>query len=184
MIEAEVKAHVRDPEYVLQELEKRGTGLAEVYEDTYYDAADGSLSRDDRELRVRTVHGPESTRSLLTYKGARVDDVSGSKPEHETVVEDPQAVHALLRGLGYVQSIAFTKRCRNYRFDAAGRKMLATLVRVPELDGTFLELETMVSRESELSAALDDVRGVLRDLGIDDKDLTNELYTDAVAAKR
>lgn len=49
---------------------------------------------------------------------------------------------------------------------------------------TFLELETMVSEESKVPAALDDVRGVLRELGIEDKDLTNELYTDAVAARR
>ena len=184
MIEAEVKALVRDPERVMAALETRAKGRAEVYEDTYYDTADGVLGRDDRELRVRTVHGPDATRSVLTYKGSRVDKVTGSKPEHETVVENPEAVHALLRGLGYAPSIAFSKRCRNYEFQAEGRSMLATLVRVPELDGTFLELETMVKDDSDLSAALDDVRAVLRELGVNDDDLTNELYTDAVAARR
>lgn len=62
--------------------------------------------------------------------------------------------------------------------------MLATLVRVPELDGTFLELETMVADDAELPAALDDVRSVLGELGIEEKDFTTELYTDAVAARR
>lgn len=61
--------------------------------------------------------------------------------------------------------------------------MLATLVRVPEADGTFLELETLVD-EAEVSAALADVRGVLEELGIHEGDLTRELYTDAVAARR
>jgi adenylate cyclase class 2 len=184
MIEAEVKAYVRDPEHVMQALDKRAQGRAEVYEDTYYDTPDGVLGRDDRELRVRTVHGPDSTRSVLTYKGARVDEITGSKPEHETAVDNPEAVHALLRGLGYAPSIAFSKRCRNYELEAAGRQMLATLVRIPELDGTYLELETMVKDGSELSAALDAVRAVLRELGVEDEDLTNELYTDAVAAHR
>jgi adenylate cyclase class 2 len=113
----------------------------------------------------------------------RVDDASGSKPEHETRVEDPQAVHAMLRGLGYVVTIRFEKRCRNYDFTAAGRKMLATLVRVPEIDGHFLEVET-ITDEHQVPAALNDVRAVLAELGLDEGDLTTELYTDTVAAQR
>jgi adenylate cyclase class 2 len=134
-------------------------------------------------LRIRTIHGPDDTRSLLIYKGARVDEASGSKPEHETRVDDPEAVHAMLRGLGYVLAIAFEKRCRNYEFEAHGRRMLTTLVRVPEIDGTFLEVETLVD-EDQVQAALADVRGVLAELGISEDDLTTELYSDAVAAQR
>lgn len=183
MIEAELKACVRDPESVLARLEKHGAGRAEVYRDTYYDQPDGALAASDRELRVRTIHGPDDTRSVLTYKGARVDDASGSKPEHETRVDDPDAVHAMLLGLGYQVSIAFEKRCRNYEFTAHGRRMLATLVRVPEIDAHFLEVETIVA-PGQLREALDDVRAVLAGLGIDETDLTTEQYTDAVAAVR
>jgi adenylate cyclase, class 2 len=183
VIEAELKARVEDPEVVMAGLEKRASARVEVYQDAYYDLPDGSLMGGDRELRVRTVHGPDSTRSVLTYKGARVDEESGSKPEHETAVEDPAAVHAMLRGLGYVPAIAFEKRCRNYEFEAAGRRMFATLVRVPEIDGTFIEVETLVE-EHELQAALDDVHAVLAELGIGEDALTTEAYTDTVAARR
>lgn len=183
MIEAELKARVHAPEETLRRLDALGTGRAEVYQDTYYDTPDGTLEARDEELRVRTVHGAEETRTLLTYKGARVDDASGSKPEHETRVEDAEAVHAMLRGLGYVPAIAFEKRCRNYNFKARDRQMLATLVRVPEVDGTFLELET-IAEEKELADALADVRTVLGELGIGEADLTRELYTDAVRARR
>ncbi|AJT64434.1 hypothetical protein T261_2761 [Streptomyces lydicus] len=62
--------------------------------------------------------------------------------------------------------------------------MLATLVEVPEIQGTFLEVETMVQAEHELSAALDDVRSVMTQLGIHEGDFTTERYTDAVAASR
>ncbi|MBF9073691.1 class IV adenylate cyclase [Streptacidiphilus fuscans] len=182
MIEAELKAVVRDPERVAALLDARAEGHPQVYEDTYYDLPDGSLMAGDRELRLRTVHGEHDTRSVLTYKDARVD-ASGSKPEHETRVDEPNAVHAMLAGLGYVRAIAFSKRCRNYEFEHAGRRMLATLVQVPELDGTFLELETLVEQE-QLGPALDDVRAVLASFGIAEKDLTTELYTDAVAARR
>ncbi|ANZ14439.1 adenylyl cyclase CyaB, putative [Streptomyces noursei ATCC 11455] len=183
MIEAELKARVLDPEGVMQRLEKLVAGVAEVYQDTYYDTDAGDLEQSDRELRVRTVHGPEETRTVLTYKEARVDEASGSKPEHETRVDDADAVHATLRGLGYVTAIAFEKRCRNYHFEARGRRMLATLVRVPEVDGTFLEVETL-AKDDDLQAALDDVRSVLSELGIDEGDLTTEQYTDAVRAQR
>ncbi|MFF8658030.1 class IV adenylate cyclase [Streptomyces huasconensis] len=183
MIEAELKARVQEPEHVMAKLDERARARSEVYRDTYFDRPEGTLAAADEELRVRTIHGEDSTRTVLTFKGAAVDPASGSKPEHETAVEDAEAAHAILRGLGYVEVIAFEKRCRNYNFEAGGRRMLATLVRVPEIDGTFLEVETLVG-EGELGAALDSVRGVLADLGIGEDDLTREAYTDAVARER
>lgn len=183
MIEAELKARVHAPEAVMRLLDERAAARVEVYRDTYYDRPDGSLEKAGEELRVRTVHGAGGTRTVLTFKGAAVDEDSGSKPEHETAVEDAGQAHAILQGLGYVEVIAFEKRCRNYDFEARGRQLLATLVRVPELDGTFLEVETLVD-EDEVGAALDDVRAVLADLGIGPEDLTRETYTGAVAAQR
>ncbi|MEV4442641.1 class IV adenylate cyclase [Streptomyces sp. NPDC049577] len=183
MIEAELKVRVSDPEGVVHRLEQLAVGRAEVYRDTYYDTPEKTLGSGDRELRLRTVRGDEGESSFLTYKEPRVDDASGSKPEHETRVEVPDAVHAMLRGLGYVVSIAFEKHCRNYEFDARGRHMLATLVEVPDIHGTFLEVETL-SKDDEVDSALEDVRAVLTDLGFADGDVTTELYTDAVAARR
>ncbi|WP_395369735.1 class IV adenylate cyclase [Streptomyces tubercidicus] len=184
MIEAELKARVHNPEYVMGQLERITEGRVEVYQDTYYDDPPGSLDTRDQELRVRTIRGSSSTRSVLTYKESPIDSESGSKPEHETHVDNPEAVHAMLRGLGYVPAIAFQKRCRNYEFTSHGRSLLATLVEVPEIEGTFLEVETMVPEERELLPALDDVRSVMSELGIGVDDFTTELYTDAVAARR
>jgi adenylate cyclase class 2 len=183
VIEAELKARVHSPEAVERQLDKLATARVEVYRDTYYDRPDGSLDKAGEELRVRTVHGTDGTRTVLTYKGAAVDEDSGSKPEHETRVENPEAAHAILRGLGHVPFITFEKHCRNYGFEAHGRKLLATLVHVPEIDGTFLEVETLVP-EADLMAALDNIRAVLADLGIGPEDLTRETYTGAVAARR
>lgn len=76
MIEAELKARVHAPEEVLRRLDERAQGVAEVYKDTYYDAPDGSLDARDAELRIRTVHAPNDTRTVLTYKGAQVDEAS------------------------------------------------------------------------------------------------------------
>ncbi|MFF5566637.1 class IV adenylate cyclase [Streptomyces sp. NPDC012623] len=184
MIEAELKAHVHDPEAVMRSLESLASARVEVYQDTYYDRPDWSLESHDQELRVRTVHGQDDTRTVLTFKDAQVDERSGSKPEHETRVDDAAAVHAIVGALGFVPVIQFEKRCRNYSFEARGRRMLATLVRVPEVDdSTFIELETLVE-ESEVEAALKDVQAVLADLGFGEGELTREKYTDAVQAAR
>ncbi|MFJ3162197.1 class IV adenylate cyclase [Streptomyces kanasensis] len=183
MIEAELKARVHAPESVQQQLDEWATARVETYRDTYYDRPDGSLEKADQELRVRTVHAAESSRTVVTFKDAAVDQESGSKPEHETVVADADAAHAILRGLGHVEVIAFEKRCRNYEFRARGRQVLATLVVVPEIDGTFLEVETLVAAD-EVAAALTDIRTVMADLGIGSEDLTRETYTGAVAAQR
>ncbi|MFE5327192.1 class IV adenylate cyclase [Embleya sp. NPDC056575] len=183
MIEAELKAHVRDPEHVLDALEKLAVGRAEVYQDIYYDDAQRTLTTEGRELRIRTVHGVETV-SMMTYKGARVDEESGSKPEHETRIDDARAAHALLRGLGYTPMIQFEKRCRNYDFHHAGRRLLATLVRVPELDETFIEVESLVESDDQVAEALAVVREVLKGLGISHDALTTELYTETVAARR
>ena len=64
-----------------------------------------------------------------------------------------------------------------------GRDFLATLVRVPQIQGTFIELETQAEHES-LADALGAVRAILEALGISEADLTTEQYTDAVAAAR
>ena len=61
--------------------------------------------------------------------------------------------------------------------------MLATMVTVPEIDGTFVELETL-AEEGGLAAALGDVRAVLGELGVGEDDLTTEQYTDAVMRAR
>ncbi len=106
-----------------------------MYRDTYYDTPDGQLTDSNGELRIREVTGADGGRTvLLTYKSARVDEASGSKPEHETRVADAEAAHAIVRGLGEVPRLAFEKRCRNYAFAYTGRRMLATPVRVAELD--------------------------------------------------
>jgi adenylate cyclase, class 2 len=72
----------------------------------------------------------------------------------------------------------------NYRFTTQGRDLLATMATVPELvDQTFIELETLTDPD-DVDAALEVVRSTLRELGIEDNDLTTQAYTDAVATRR
>ena len=67
---------------------------------------------------------------------------------------------------------------------AAVRGELRARAAVPELDGTFLEVETMTGDQHDLDPALADIRAVLGHLGITEADLTTELYTEAVMRHR
>lgn len=183
-IEAELKARVRDPQAVRAALSQRAEAKPAVYHDTYYDRAADQFMADGRELRLRTVETQDAVRHLLTFKAPAVDQASGSKPEFETEVTDPDAAAAILVGLGYQPALAFTKRCENFSYRHDGYPILATLVAVPELNGTFLEVETVVEQQTLLDVALNTVRAVLNCLGIDEDDLTTELYTDAVKQAR
>jgi adenylate cyclase, class 2 len=183
VIEAELKARVRDLASLRARLLAFAVGESSVYHDSYYDWSAGDLSIDGRELRLRLVDAAGRRSALLTYKEPAVESVSGSKPECETQVEDPSAIDIMLRGLGLECILTFEKHCTNYRFAASGRQMLATVVQVPELDGTFIEVETM-ARDDDTSAALADVRALLNQLGVADDDLTSEKYTDAVLKAR
>jgi adenylate cyclase, class 2 len=183
LIEAELKALARDPVTLHSRLRRLAAPEHSTYKDTYFDLPGGDLAGSGRELRLRIVEASGRKRSLLTYKEAPVDAASGSKPEYETGIEDPAFIEVLFQGLGLEHMVKFEKQCTNYRFSMAGRDMLATVVTVPELDGTFIELETMASAD-ETDAALADIRGVLADLGVSDDDITNEQYTDAVLRSR
>lgn len=183
-IEAELKARVHDVSTVRAALTARADARPAVYRDAYFDRAADGFMAGGRELRLRTVETQQSVRTVLTFKAPAVDEASGSKPEYETVVGDRESAAAILAGLGYELALAFSKHCENFEFTHAGYAMLATLVTVPEIDGTFVEVETIVESSEELAAALESVREVLRGVGIVPEDLTTELYTDAVRQAR
>ncbi|MGY0388266.1 class IV adenylate cyclase [Nocardioides sp. WG-D5] len=183
LIEVELKAKVSDIDHVRAELERLAPGIDETYHDTYYDLSDETLTARDQELRVRTVTNDGGSRSLLTFKTAPVETASGSRPEHETQMTDPAVVDTVLKALGAVELISFRKLCRNHRFEAEGREVLATLVEVPEIEGTYLEVETLAPAD-DVEAGLGTIRTVLATLGIGEADLTTETYTGAVATAR
>ncbi|HEX3779506.1 MAG TPA: class IV adenylate cyclase [Pseudonocardiaceae bacterium] len=182
-VEAELKALVREPDAVAEKLRDLADEQPETYRDVYFDRAGGGLTEADQELRVREIESKSGTRSLLTFKDAAVDKASDSKPEYETAVENAATMREIFGYLGYEVLVRLTKSCRNYRFEAHGRPMLATLVTVPEVDDTFIELETQAEYD-DVGSALDDVRAVLTDLGIDEADLTTEKYTATVRRVR
>ncbi|MQY21407.1 CYTH domain-containing protein [Nocardia macrotermitis] len=76
MIEAEYKARLAKPDAVRAKLAERADPDNVSYRDVYFDTADHSLVRTDREFRLRTISGTSGTRHLLTFKDSAVDAVA------------------------------------------------------------------------------------------------------------
>lgn len=182
-IEVELKARVTDPATVAGRLRGWTAGEVSTYADTYYDFPDRRLTETGRqEVRLRVIDKPDGRTAVWTFKGAMLDEAS--TPEWETEVTDPQAADAILTGLGMTRLIEYTKRCENFRFTAHGHQIATTMVTVPEIDGTFLEVETLVPDGADRDDALKAIHSVLADLGLSEADLEPTFYIDLVRAGR
>lgn len=182
-IEVELKARVRDTESVLAHLKSRSDGRASTYRDTYYDYPDRRLGNAGRqELRIRVIEEDERTHAVWTFKGAMLDEAS--TPEYETDIAEPEAAQAILSQLGLEPVIAYTKHCVNFVFDRESYHVKATVVNVPELDGTFLEVETLVEDEADVGGARQVISDVLAALNLHEPDLEPTFYVDMVASQR
>lgn len=181
-VEVELKARLVDPQAVRKHLHALAPGVVEVYQDTYFEPASAQFAADGYELRIRTIESAKGMCHLLVFKEPAVH-ASGSKPEHEITVDDAHTTARILTGLGFRPVLAFTKQCVNYRVGHGGWHLLATVVTMPEVDGTFLEVEALAEL-ADVDDALTAVRGLLGELGVTDAELTRETYTDAVRAAR
>jgi adenylate cyclase class 2 len=182
-IEVELKARLTDPNTVVARLGEHAKGETSTYRDTYYDWPDRHLELDGRrELRLRIVETGTETTCLWTFKGAMLD--TASTPEYETVVADANAAHTILIALGLEPVIDYTKQCLNFRFEYNDRQVVATVVQVPEIDGVFLEAETLVPDGEDTTTARDTIVGLLNELGLGEDDLEPTFYIDLVRARR
>lgn len=182
-IEVELKARVTDPATVAGRLRGWADGEVSTYADTYYDFPDRRLTHTGRqEVRLRVIDKPNGRKVVWTFKGALLD--AASTPEWETEVTDPKAADAILTGLGMIHLIAYTKWCENFRFTAHRHQIVATMVTVPEIEGTFLEVETLIPDGADRDDALKAIYGVLADLSLSEADLEPTFYIDLVVAHR
>ena len=73
MIEAELKARVRDPGALRDRLRRLASEEISLYRDTYYDRPGRDLTMEGRELRVRVMDTSGVRRAVLTYKESAAD---------------------------------------------------------------------------------------------------------------
>jgi len=135
LLEREIKLRVASPEAARSALGRVGAALVRLrhFEDNVlFDDAAGSLRASGSALRLRrTPNG-----GILTLKGPRATE-GGAKvrEERETMVDDPDAIPAILKSLGYRPVFRYQKYRESWTH-------LGQEIEVDETPiGTFLEIE-------------------------------------------
>jgi adenylate cyclase class 2 len=149
--------------------------------DTYYDAPHREFAETDEALRIRRETpladadgSPESEAepaATVTYKGPLLDDASKTRAEHETGVDDGEALAAVLSGLGFEPAATVEKRREFWSYDG----FTVTLDAVSGLD-EYVEIERAVDAESEVDATREAAVAALDRLGLDAADQVRTSY--------
>ncbi len=164
MIEVEIKLPINDKEKLCEKLLLRDFCKGKTYKETdvYFNRNDCDLRKSDEALRVRETIDSDTgeTKSVLTYKGPKLDSISMSRKEVEVSIDNPEGIKDILVSLGFFPVIPVVKsRVYFKRYN-----MTAAVDEVQEL-GTFLELEILVDDESRHEDALSIIREELSNLG-------------------
>lgn len=147
-------------------------------EDTYYDAPHREFAETDEALRVRREAdlgadapvGVDAVADALadgafdarvTYKGPLVDDVSKTREEFETGVDDGATMARVFEELGFAAAATVAKRREVWTLSG----VTVTVDDVADL-GTFVEAETETD-EAGVDAGRERVADALRTLDLD-----------------
>ncbi|HEA28789.1 MAG TPA: class IV adenylate cyclase [Leeuwenhoekiella sp.] len=187
MYEVELTAIVKNKAEVLKKLAEYAKKPAHkvIYDDLYFDK-NNELDERDCELRLRKKTFPASGKMThwLTLKEAPFDQKTRSKPEFETEITDFESTQAIFKGLGYTLDIRYNKNCQFFYVTYREIQIEISLVELPELTETFIEIETQTEQLNQTDALFKILYTFLEEIGISPNDLTTIQYQDAVRESR
>ncbi len=165
--EIEIKFRVADLAALAARLQAREiTPSATVeHQDCYLAHPSRDFAQTGEAFRIRS----EGTLNRITYKGAKLEGPTKTREEIEVeFAEGAEARAQLLRAfelLGF-QPVAIVKKRRSeYHLDVHGHPMTIALDETENL-GSFAEVETLVTSETELPAAQAAVLTLAAELGL------------------
>lgn len=148
-LEVEQKFRVDDIAAVVAMLAARGVtiGPPVAQVDQYFAHPQRDFARTDEALRIRSSRG----KSFVTYKGAKLDTATKTRPELELPLADTDAdgsqFSELLQALGFRPVAVVHKSRRSFAIEFRGRSVEGALDEVEGV-GSFVELELQASREN------------------------------------
>jgi Adenylate cyclase, class 2 (thermophilic) len=138
----------------------------------------------ESELRLRRITWKNGEKIVLTCKEPPLDQIARSKPEREVQVNSFEQAADVLRGLGYIEDISFTKSCTNMRLTFQSADITVSLVTMDELNQDFIEAEVLIAETGNLDRTYACLHEFLLTLQIMPEQLTSEYYTDMVRQAR
>ena len=205
MLEIEIKAVLEglSVDAIEREAERmgfiKGALLAET--DIYFNGNDRNFLETDEALRLRGVRNftAGTCENLITYKGPKLDGVSGSRLEYETAVGDLNTMRRLVEALGYREAFSVRKRRQEWKLyhdgqppqktgvastgRAATPREITLCMDVVDGLGVYLELETLSESAGEQKDRLDVLFTLLDDLGVSRNRLTRKTYLELLYLK-
>lgn len=173
--EIEIKLPVERPEEILEGLISCGFEKAGLIreDDLYYNSEYHDVKKRDEALRIRksTDLNTGKVQAQINFKGKKVDQVSMSRKEYETGIDDPERMDGILKAIGFTP-VAGVHKVRQY---LRRGNMTACLDRVEHL-GSFLELEVLAEDGGLREKYLKDMEGILETLGLSMKDTVRISY--------
>ncbi|MDG6243964.1 MAG: class IV adenylate cyclase [Methanolobus sp.] len=165
MLEIEVKARAHHQK-VKELLKGMGADFIGVqhHRDTYFNAPHRDFANTDEALRIRAVNG----RSVMTYKGKKLDTISKTREELETEV-DGGTTRSILLALGFHESGVVRKTREIFRYD----NIIICLDNVGSL-GEFIEVEIIA--ESDIQSHRKRIFSFLEKFDIQEKDSIRTSY--------
>lgn len=165
MIEVEVKVKVKNFSDIKEKLIKMGAlKIKDEYQsDTYFNAPDRDFGVTDEALRIREIPENSGKRFILTYKGAKMDDLSKTRQEVEVDITDSENMALILLNLGFKKAAVVTKDRAIYHLD----EFIITLDTVHGA-GTYVEIETDVEDGRDTTDSLNQIFEIYKTMGIED----------------
>ena len=165
MIEVEVKANVKDFVSVREKLLEIGAVKIKMehQKDIYFNAPHKDFGKTDEALRIREIPEKGKKRFILTYKGAKMDDVSKTRKEIEIDVSEAKNTELILENLGFRKAATVMKDRDIYHLN----EFIITLDKVYDV-GTFVEIEKEAHEGDDTSKSLDNIFNIYSRLGIED----------------
>ncbi|ADZ10291.1 adenylyl cyclase CyaB [Methanobacterium lacus] len=165
MIEVEVKAKVKNFSDIKEKLIEMGAQKIkdEYQSDTYFNAHDRDFGVTDEALRIREIPENSGKRFILTYKGAKMDDLSKTRQEVEVDITDSENMALILINLGFKKAAVVTKDRSIYHLD----EFIITLDTVHGA-GIYVEIETDVEDGKDTTDSLNQIFEIYKTMGIED----------------
>jgi adenylate cyclase, class 2 len=166
MIEVEVKARATQDQGTLEEKLVKIGALREgeeFQEDVYFNAPHRDFAHTDEALRIRKVLNGASEKIFITYKGAKMDEVSKTRKEIEVGVENSHKVADIFQNLSFRPVATVRKNRIIYTLN----DLIITLDEVQGV-GKFVEIEKEIEEGEDTKEALDEIFATYSKIGIED----------------
>ena len=181
-VEVEIKLKINSRTDLERVLEETGFVRADLVleSDTYYTSDHHDFAALDEAFRVRSTENRMTGKrsAAITYKGAKMDNISMTRQELETTVGDAKICRKILEHIGF-RPVSPVEKLRQYFH----RENITACVDTVTNLGDYLELEILVETEEKKEAALDKVKEILQTIGYSMQDTTRTSYLSMLLAK-